>query len=238
MTAKDVMKKLGEIADPAKETLVAGFFKTYAGGYSEGDMFLGITVPAQRKVAHASLELPLSEIKKLLASKIHEHRFTALEILTEQFARALKKRDEKLCRDITEFYLSQTARVNNWDLVDTSASYILGAYLYEFKKSRKLLYTLAASKNIWERRIAVVATQYFIARKDFKDILAIAEKLLGDTHDLIHKAVGWMLREMGKRDRAPLVAFLQKYSKQMPRTMLRYSIEHFDSADRKRFMLR
>jgi 3-methyladenine DNA glycosylase AlkD len=223
-------------ANPAKAKILAGFFKTGKGEYGEGDTFLGITVPVQREVAYLFLKTPLKEIGQLLQEPIHECRFTALEILVAQFDQALARKDRATCEKIVKFYRAHTAYVNNWDLVDTSAHYILGGYLYEFKKSRSILYTYAKSKSLWERRIAIVATYYFIARNDFKDTIRIAELLMKDSHDLIHKAVGWMLREMGKRDKKTLVAFLNTHAHHMPRTMLRYSIEKFSQPERQKYL--
>jgi 3-methyladenine DNA glycosylase AlkD len=228
----DVTDALSKIADKKKVKLLAGYFKTKKGEYGEGDVFLGVTVPEQRKIAKQFSDLAIAEIQKLLKSKIHEHRLTALIILVSQF----RKADEKIRKKIFDFYLKNIKYINNWDLVDLSSHEIVGAYL--LNKPRDVLHRLAESKNIWSRRIAVVSTYHFIYRKDFADTLAIAEKLLGDDHDLLHKAVGWMLREVGKRDQKVLRRFLDKHATKMPRTTLRYAIEKFPESDRKKYLVK
>lgn len=230
MNARNVVKDLKKLGSPERAKASAWFFKTGKGEYGEGDVFLGIKVPEQRKVALKYRSLSFPEITKLLKSKIHEHRFVALEILVAQF----EKGNPFVKQKVAEFYLKNTKYINNWDLVDTSAPYILGEYWY--KRDRKILYTLARSKNMWERRIAVLATFWFIGHGDFKDSLATAKILLQDTHDLIHKAVGWMLREIGKQSEKTELAFLEKHASTMPRTMLRYAIEKFPEAKRKYFL--
>jgi len=207
-------------ADPKKALILQRFFKTGKGEYGEGDVFLGIVVPTQRKIAKQFATLPRNEIEKLLVSKVHEHRLIALLILIEQF----EKSDEIVKNIIYNFYLSHTKYINNWDLVDLSAYHIVGAYLE--KKDRRILYDLAKSKLLWDRRIAILSTFYFIRKGEFEDTILIAKILLHDTHDLIQKAVGWMLREVGKRggEKEELI-FLDKYAHKMPRTMLRYAIE-------------
>ena len=185
-------------------------------------------VPFQREVAGKYKGLSLSEIQELLNSKIHEHRLTALFILIHQY----KKANEKKKEEIVKLYLSNTKNVNNWDLVDLSAPRILGEYLLD--KDRKMLYRMASSNLLWDRRIAVLATFAFIAKNDFNDSLKLAELLLKDKHDLMHKAIGWMLREIGKRNQKAEEDFLKKHYKQMPRTMLRYSIEKFDDKKKKK----
>lgn len=223
-------------SSPIKAENAARFFKTAPGQYGEGDIFIGITVPEQRKIACQFVDLPLSDVKKLLQSKIHEHRFTALEILDMQFARTPHDSGR---RDIVQFYLQNLDRVNNWDLVDTSAPYILGAWLVDKNTThRKILYKLAHSKNIWERRVAIVSTWMLIRNGQYEDTLAIAKILLRDSHDLIHKATGWMLREVGKRDEATLIKFLDKHASEMPRTALRYAIEKFPTSVRRKFLTR
>jgi 3-methyladenine DNA glycosylase AlkD len=189
---------------------------------------LGISVPVQRKIALRYRELPLVDVARLLESPIHEHRFAALEILVAQYERGGNE------REIVEFYLSHTGGINNWDLVDTSAPYILGEYLKA--RPRKVLDRLAASKNLWERRIAIVSTLALIRSGEIEDTFRIARKLLGDRHDLIHKAVGWMLRETGKVSRPELLRFVRENYAALPRTALRYAIEHLPLEERKRML--
>jgi 3-methyladenine DNA glycosylase AlkD len=228
--ASNVKKELKSLADPKQAALLQGFFKTGKGQYGEGDIFLGIKVPVQRKVAKKHKDMSTGEVQKLLNSKIHEHRLVALLILVENF----RKADPKNQKLIFDLYLKNTKNINNWDLVDLSAHKIIGSYLLD--KDRKLLYRLARSKSLWERRISVISTFMLINHGDFKDSLRIAELLLHDRHDLIHKAVGWMLREIGNRDRKVEEKFLNKHHKVMPRTMLRYAIEKFDEKKRKFYM--
>ncbi len=227
---KELISKLNKEASKEKAVFLERYFKMGEGEYGAGDRCLGITVPAQRKIAHMFPELSLKEIETLLQSNVHEYRFTALENLVFQYERA----DDEKKKEIFNFYLSHTKGINNWDLVDTSAAYIVGNFLFD--KSRKILYKIARSKNIWERRIAIIATQYFIGQKDFKDTLEIATILLNDTHDLIHKAVGWSLREVGKKDDAVLKDFLKLNHKIMPRTTLRYAIERFPRDERHTYL--
>jgi 3-methyladenine DNA glycosylase AlkD len=203
------------------------WFKTGKGDYSEGDKFIGVRVPTQRAIAAKYLHLGLDAIEKLLQSPIHEHRYTGLLILVAQYQGS----DEPIRRRIFEFYLNHTSCVNNWDLVDTSASQIVGEHLVS--RSRRVLYRLAKSSDLWERRIAMVATAAFIDRGDLADTFAIAARLLDDNHDLIQKATGWMLREAGKHSRPQLIAFLKQNYPQLPRTTLRYAIEHLPEAQRK-----
>lgn len=225
-----VQSDLQKLASPVKAKSSSWFFKTGKGQYGEGDTFIGITVPEQRIVAKKYKDLPLSDIEKLLKSHIHEHRLTGLMIL----AYAFEKADVAKRKQIYNFYLAHATCANNWDLVDSSA-HIVGMYLLD-RKDRKILVTLARSKNLWERRIAIVATHVFIKQKDFVMTFHIADMLMKDTHDLIHKAVGWMLREAGKRDQESEEIFLEKYHKTMPRTMLRYAIERFSESKRRHFM--
>ncbi|HWC18462.1 MAG TPA: DNA alkylation repair protein [Terriglobales bacterium] len=225
---RDLQRELAEESDPKRARNLAWFFKTGAGQYGEGDQFCGITVPAQRKIARRYEHLRLPDIKKLLQSPVHEHRFTALEILVLQYERG----DEAVKNDIFAFYLANTRRINNWDLVDTSAPYIIGAHL--LSRPRRILYRLAKSSNLWERRIAMVSTMAFSAKGELRDTFAIAELLLEDKHDLIHKAVGWMLREAGKRSQTALLEFLKRNYLNMPRTALRYAIERLPEPQRKR----
>lgn len=227
-TRKQVERDLAAVADPKRAKGSAWFFKTGKGEYGEGDRFIGITVPEQRKIALRHVELTLDEIAGLLKSPIHEHRFTALEILVAKYARA----DEANRSRIFGFYLRHAARANNWDLVDTSAPYIVGEHLKQ--RPRQLLDRLAASPNLWKRRIAIVSTLALIRDGEIDDTFRIARKLLGDEHDLIRKAVGWALRETGKVSPAALLAFLRKHYPALARTTLRYAIERFPAAQRKR----
>ncbi len=222
--------ELQSLADPEKAGILSRFFKTGKGEYGEGDVFLGIKVPLQRVVARKYCNLPLRDAKKLLSSRVHEHRLTALFILVIQYQKA----DNSGRSRIADFYLSQTSGINNWDLVDLSAPKIVGAYLFD--KDKSILYRLAESSHLWDRRISVLATFYFISKGEFDDALKIAGMLLKDKHDLIHKAVGWMLREIGKRDIDTEEKFLDNHCKEMPRTMLRYAIEKFDEKKRKHYM--
>ncbi len=228
--ADTIKKELKKIADKDKAKQLAGFFKTGKGQYGEGDVFIGITVPDQRKIAKQFPDTDISEIEKLLDDPIHECRLTALLILIEKYL----KSDDSLKKNIVEFYLSKTSRINNWDLVDLSAHQIIGNYY--FTRDRKKLYQLAKSRSLWEQRIAVVSTYYFIKRNDFGEIIAFSEMLLNHKHDLIHKATGWMLREAGKMDLSVLRSFLDKHHKVMPRTMLRYSIEKLDESEKSKYM--
>lgn len=228
--SKEVIRDLQSVATKERAKASAWFFKTGKGQYGEGDVFIGVDVPKQRAISRKFENISLSEIKKLLDSKIHEHRLTAVFILTIKF----KKGSSKDRKTIYNFYIKNIKRINNWDLVDASASYIVGEYLFD--KNRAILYRLVKSKNMWERRVAIVATMYFISKKDFKDTIEISKLLLSDKEDLLHKAVGWMLREVGKVDRETLVNFLNEYASKLPRTALRYSIEHFNESNRKKFM--
>lgn len=233
MTADDVKAALNDYAKTADAALVGRFFKTGEGQYSAGDVFIGVRVPDTRKVCKTFAALPLDETVKLLQSPIHEHRLAAVIIMGNQFARA----SEAQKKAIYDAYLKAVydGHVNNWDIVDTSAEFITGAYLWD--KSRGLLFELAASTDIWQRRVAVLSTFAFIKKGDASTTLKLAGLLLDDSQDLIHKAVGWMLRETGKRvDEALLVKFLDLHAADMPRTMLRYSIERLTPAQRKKYM--
>jgi 3-methyladenine DNA glycosylase AlkD len=237
-TAKSVMKELALVSDMQKAVFVARYFKTGKGEYGEGDIFIGVTVPAVRVVAKKYREMPLSEVQILLTSKIHEHRLAALLILCLQY----KKADAEGKKNIFHVYLKHTAYINNWDLVDTSARDIVGQYIFEHQtkiERMKFLKKYAGSKSLWERRIAVISTAYGISKGYFDEICIISEILLKDTHDLIHKALGWMLREMGKKNKEGeqrLLKFLDENAFKMPRTMLRYSLERLDIKARKRYM--
>lgn len=206
------------------------FFKTGKGDYAEGDKFIGVTVPALRKIAKDFKDLSFSDLDLLLKSKINEERFFALIILVDQYTKASEQSKE----DLYQFYLKNLKYVNNWNLVDYSAHLIVGAHLWE--KDRKVLLELASSEVLWERRVAMVATWYFIRQNDLKWTFKIALLLQNDTHDLMHKAVGWMLREAGKRDQMKLIKFLDRYASKMPRTMLRYAIEKFPEEQRKSYL--
>lgn len=206
------------------------FFKTEIGTYGAHDKFLGITVPNVRKIAKKFHQVNLSEIKQLIASEFNETRLLALIILTDQYA----KGNEQTKEAIYNFYLENIAQVNNWNLVDASAHLIIGAHL--FTQDKVILNTLAKSPNLWERRIAIVATWYFIKNNLLQPTLEIAVLLLNDTHDLMHKAVGWMLREAGKKDVKILVGFLKQHGNNMPRTTLRYAIEKFPEEQRKKYL--
>ena len=224
---------LQKIADPIKAKNYARFFKTGKGEYGEGDNFLGVVVPNQRQIAVKYKDLSLVDLQKLLSSNIHEYRLTALFILVSQYKQF--KKDKEKRGVIIKFYLKNTKNINNWDLVDSSAHYILGDYLLD-KKDRSILYKLAKSKNLWERRMAIISTFAFIRARQFDNTIKISEILLKDKHDLIHKAVGWMLREVGKRNKKVEEGFLQKYYRQMSRTMLRYAIEKLPENERKRYL--
>ena len=229
-TARTLLSHLRSLANPHHAAVLARFFKTGPGQYGEGDVFIGVKVPVLRKLAKEYKTLPLSEVEILLHSKIHEARLVALLILILQAA----KSDAKGRKVIYDLYLANTQHINNWDLVDLSAPRIVGAYLE--KKNRRPLYRLASSSSLWKRRISIMATFHFIRQEDFGDTLSIAEKLLDDKEDLIHKAVGWMLREVGKRELAVEEGFLQKHYRVMPRTMLRYAIEKFPEYKRQAYL--
>lgn len=230
MKAEDVQRELAALATPEVEAVARRFFKTGPGQYGEGDRFRGIKVPVTRKVAAGFRDLAFPEAKRLLASRFHEDRLAALVILSHQF----KRGDEALRGKIYRLYLGGAKWINNWDLVDVSAPAILGGWLED--KDRAPLYALAESPNLWERRMAILATQHFIRQGDFGDSLRIAVLLLESADDLIHKAVGWMLREVGERDRKREEAFLKLHYRAMPRTMLRYAIEKFPESRRKAYL--
>lgn len=228
LTLSDLNNELGKASDGKRAKNLAWFFKTGKGEYGEGDKFCGITVPALRKIASGYPHLKLSDMKKLLGSPIHEHRLAALLVLVTQYEGG----SAELRENIFDFYLANTRYINNWDLVDASARDIVGEHLVS--RSRKILYRLAKSSDLWERRIAIIATHAFIPRGDLADTFNISELLLGDKHDLIHKAVGWMLREAGKQSELQLLRFLKTHYSAMPRTTLRYAIERMPEAVRKR----
>lgn len=232
VSAETVVQELARVASPEKAAFFPRFFKTGPGEYAEGDQFLGVTVPEQRRIAKKHRGLPLPEISKLVSSPIHEHRLTGFLVLTEQF----RKADEDTRARLFTFCRKHLAGINNWDLVDTVAPKIFGEHLIAHPELRKMLHTFAGDTSLWKRRIAIISTQAFIRRGDFEDTLTLAERLLRDPHDLIHKAVGWMLREVGDRDRARLEEFLERHAAEMPRTMLRYAIEKFPPQRRRHFM--
>lgn len=223
--------RLREAANPEKAKILQRFFKTGPGGYGAGDVFLGLTTPFLRQVVREFQTLSMDDTLALLASEIHEERMLALLIWVRQF----EKGDAQTKKTIYDTYLQNTSLINNWDLVDASATSIVGGWLFE-QPDRSRLTELAVSESLWERRIAMIATFYFIRRNHFDDTLTIATQLLSDREDLIHKAVGWMLREMGKRDLAILEGFLQKHYCVMPRTMLRYAIERFPEDRRQQYL--
>jgi 3-methyladenine DNA glycosylase AlkD len=214
-----------------KSRIYGRFFKTGKGEYGEGDKFLGINVPTQRRLSRQYKMLPQKAIERLIKDPHHECRAIALMILVDQYR---KTKDEVSKKKIAEFYLKNAKKINNWDLVDISAPNIPGDYL--FGEDKSILYRFARSNNLWERRIAIMATFGFIKKNCFEDTFKIAEILLKDKHDLIHKAVGWMLREIGKRDRGVEERFLKKHYSNMPRTMLRYAIEKFDEKTRQAYL--
>jgi len=230
MDAFEVKKELQRSANPEKAKLLQRFFKTGPGQYGEGDIFIGVTVPILRQVAKKFRDLAIEKVELLLQSAIHEDRLVALLILIHKYSGVSGKEKE----GIVKFYLDNLKQVNNWDLVDLTAPTILGAHLKG--SSRKMLYRLAGSDIVWERRAAIVSTLHFIRNNDFEDTLKIAEMLLSDQHDLIHKAVGWMLREVGKRDVAALETFLDKHCGIMPRTTLRYAIERLSDKKKRRYL--
>jgi len=230
MTEQKIQKYLRRFASKEKAKLLQGFFKTGPGQYGEGDIFLGVMVPNIRRTVKEFADAPLPEVRKLLRSSYHEERLLALLLLVRKF----EKGDDGARKRIYTLYLKNTKYINNWDLVDLSAPKIVGPYLDG--RSRSLLYRFVRSKSLWERRIAILATFAYIRKSDFADALALAEMLLEDKQDLMHKAVGWMLREVGKKDIAVLERFLKKHHRAMPRTALRYAIERFPEAKRQKYL--
>lgn len=229
---KRLKEEILEMANAQKASRDLKFFKTEKGEYGEGDQFLGIAVPALRRLAKKHEEMEMEEIEELLYSQYNEERLIGLMVLVRRFEKV--RGDKKAEEAIYDFYVRHLKRVNNWNLVDFSARPIIGLYLRD--KDREILKEWAKSGNLWLRRIGIVGTHYFIKEDSFDDTLQIAEILLNDKEDLIHKAVGWMLREVGKRDEAVLISFLKKYQKVMPRTMLRYAIERLKVEERERLM--
>jgi 3-methyladenine DNA glycosylase AlkD len=226
-----LIKKIQSEKNLEKAKILQKFFKTGEGEYGEGDFFLGISLPKQKNIAKEHVGLNLANINFLLKSKVHEYRMIAVLILLLKY----EKGDENEKARIFNFYLENISYINNWDLVDVSAPKIIGNFLFE--KEKEILYNLAKSENLWKKRIAIVSTFYFIKKNKFNETLKISEILLKDKNDLIHKAVGWMLREVGKENKEILVNFLRQYYKIMPRTMLRYSIEKFPEIERKKWLL-
>lgn len=233
-TAQAVVKEITKEKNIEKAQTLSYFFKTGPGQYGEGDFFLGITVPVSRRVAKEFAGLPLCEIKTLLDNKYHEVRMVALAILVANYE---KVKNDKEREKIFKFYLTNSKKINNWDLVDLTAPNIIGDYCVRYPKNISLLKKMAQSKNLWQRRIAILATFTFIKNGSNKEVFEFAEMLLGDKEDLMHKAVGWMLRESGKRvSMKDLENFLKKNIKKMPRTALRYAIEHFEEGKRKEYL--
>ena len=228
MTVEALRSELRAAIEPGRAEVVAPYLGIRPGGYGEGDVYLGVRVPDARRLARNHRDLPFEEVAELLRSPVHEERLVALVLLVRRYPREPER--------VYDLYLSSTAYVNNWDLVDGSAPQIVGTHLLE--RRRDVLYRLVESDSVWERRIAVLATFTFIRAGDYDDTLALCEVLLGDRHDLIHKATGWMLREVGKRDRSTMVAFVERHRSEMPRTMLRYAIEKLEPAERRRLMAR
>ena len=232
-TASFIIDELQSVASTEKAAHLSRFFKTGPGEYGEGDSFLGIPVPLTRNIAKANIDTPLEELQILLHSPWHEARLCTLLILVERFKKK-KTTDEERC-NIYQFYLKNTRHCNNWDLVDLSCPTIVGGYLLH-QPDRSLLYRLAESDNLWEQRIAIVSTIALIRHDQFDDTLALSRKLMNHKHDLMHKAVGWMLREIGKRNRDVLSEFLDEYATRLPRTALRYAIEHYPEEERQDFL--
>lgn len=230
--AATIVRRLRALGSPARARGVATFFKTGPGQYGEGDRFVGLAVPTLRRLAREYVALPERTIVALLRSEWHEARFLALRLLVDRYQRG----DAAMRRRIFRLYLRHRDRVNNWDLVDGSAEYIVGPQLVE--GDRSLLRRLARSRVVWDRRIAVLATFHFIRLRRYGETLALARLLLTDEHDLMHKAVGWMLREVGKRDPATLERFLRAHAHRMPRTMLRYAIERLPAGRRRHYLAR
>jgi 3-methyladenine DNA glycosylase AlkD len=230
MTAGHILNELHAVSDMNKARFQQRFFKTGPGGYAEGDLFLGITTPLIRDIVKANKYTPLDELRKLVTSKYHEARLCAFLIGVDQF----KKASEVGRASLFNFFLKNTCYANNWDLVDVTYPHVIGTYLLD--KDRSVLYQLAKSPSLWEQRISIVSTLIFIRNNEFIDTLTLAEQLFPHTHDLIHKAVGWMLREVGKRDRVTLTFFIEQNSAKMPRTTLRYAIEHYSEGERQYFL--
>ena len=232
MTANHILSELESVRNTEKALFLKRFFKTGKGQYGEGDIFLGIVVPVVRLIAKANRQTPLTELDTLIRNSYHEARLCALIIAVQRF----KKATEEEKADLHHFYLSHTDYINNWDLVDLSCPTVIGEYLLE--KDRTLLYQMAQKQHLCEQRIAIVSTHAFIRQNDFTDTFALCKLLMNHRHDLIHKACGWMLREIGKRKRPLLTDFLENYAVRLPRTTLRYAIEHYPENERQHFLKR
>ena len=230
MTIQQIKKRLKQLANKEKAKILQRFFKTGPGEYGEGDVFIGVKVPDLRKVAKDFHDIAIKDVIILLESAIHEERLLALLILVSKYV----KGNETAKKEIYKLYLNKTKYINNWDLVDVTAQHIVGDYLMD--KNKAPLYSLVRSEDLWERRIAIMATFYFIRNERYEDTLKIAKILLSDKEDLIHKAVGWMLREIGKKNMVAEEAFLKQHYKKMPRTMLRYAIEKFPEYKRQKYL--
>jgi len=225
-----LISELQKLSNPKKKEVYQRFFKTGKGEYGEGDIFIGLTVPEQRALAKKYVNISIPKIQQLLKNKIHEYRLTGLLILTYKYEKA----DEREKENIFNFYLKNLKHVNNWDLVDLTSTKVVGEFLHN--KDKKTLYKLVQSKDLWEKRVSIISTLYFIKKGEFEDTLAISELLLKDKHDLIHKAVGWMLREVGKKDESVLKKFLKQHYDELPRTTLRYAVEKFPELERKKWL--
>ncbi|MBU0613449.1 DNA alkylation repair protein [Patescibacteria group bacterium] len=230
ISLNEIKKELHKHKSSEQAQVLQRFFKTGKGEYGENDKFLGVKVPFQRKVANKYTQVDLKDVEKLLQSEWHEERLTAIHILNNKYNNA----ELHEMKNIYDLYIKNIKYINNWDLVDSSAPYFVGHFL--FNRDKDVLYRLAKSKNLWERRISIMATYYFIRQRQFDDTLKLAKILLGDDHDIIQKAVGWMLREVGNRHLPTEERFLKKYYKEMPRTMLRYAIEKFPEKKRKEYL--
>lgn len=232
MNAQFILQELLSVADEEKAKHLQRFFKTGKGQYAEGDIFLGIVVPHTRDIVKRCPHLPFEEIQILLDSIYHEARLAGFLLLVKQFKKTKEENERKA---IVDFYLANAKQCNNWDLVDLTCRDIIGTYLSD-KEDRSLLYRLSKSDNLWEQRIAIVSTWMLIKNRQYEDTLSLSEQLLGHKHDLMHKAVGWMLREVGKKDKEVLIGFLDKHYRTMPRTSLRYAIEHFTPEEKAHYM--
>jgi 3-methyladenine DNA glycosylase AlkD len=234
VTSEAILQTLRSLADPALAAHHRRFFQTGEGRYGEGDLFLGIKVPVIRDVVKNTGSIDCAEVEKLLDSPYHEARFAGFIFLVCDFKKA---KTGEARRRIFDFYIAHARKANNWDLVDCSCRDVVGAYLLNMP-DRSILYRLAASDNLWEQRISIVSTWTFIKHGQYDDALALSEKLMNHPHDLMHKAIGWMLREAGKKDRTVLTGFLTKHYKTMPRTALRYAIEHYPPEERLQWLAR